>query len=109
MWIFLAEGIADRQITINTSVGQVITWIIIGLVAGVMASFIMAGRRTSLSGSLIIGLAGALLGGFLLDLTGIELKGDLASTIEIQWADIVTAFVGAMILLFVVAIIRGRR
>ncbi len=107
MWIFLAQGIADRQITINTTVGQAVTWIIIGLVAGVLASFFMRGR-TTLGGSLILGLAGALLGGFLLDLLNIELKGDLASTIEIRWADIVTAFVGAVVLLFIVSLIRGR-
>ena len=30
-------GIMDRAITVNTTVGQVITWIIIGLLAGLLA------------------------------------------------------------------------
>lgn len=47
----------------------IIGWLILGLVAGAIARFLVPGRDPmGLAGTLLIGLAGSLLGGFLADL-----------------------------------------
>ncbi len=47
----------------------IIGWLILGLVAGAIARFLVPGRDPmGLAGTLVLGLAGSLLGGFLADL-----------------------------------------
>jgi Predicted membrane protein len=47
----------------------IIGWLILGLVAGAIARFVVPGRDPmGLGGTLLLGLAGSLLGGFLADL-----------------------------------------
>ncbi|MDQ3947225.1 MAG: GlsB/YeaQ/YmgE family stress response membrane protein [Actinomycetota bacterium] len=47
----------------------VIGWLVLGLVAGALARFLVPGRDPmGLLGTLVLGLAGSLLGGFLADL-----------------------------------------
>ncbi len=54
----------STTVTITFSPEQVITWLIIGLIAGLLASMLIRGRRYSFIGSIILGLLGALVGGF---------------------------------------------
>ena len=78
------------------------TWLIVGLVAGVLASFVMGGGY-GLIGDIIIGIVGAFLGGWLFSLLGVGSPfGGLAGTIFV-------AFIGAVVLLFLLRLIRGRR
>mgnify|MGYP001257719422 FL=1 len=99
----------DRAITVNTTVGQVITWIIIGLLAGLLASVLIRGRGVSLSGSLMIGLIGAVVGGFLFNLLEIEPTGPLSGELVIEWIDIVAAIVGAVLVPMAVGTLFRRR
>ena len=78
-----------------------LSWIILGLVAGVIASFLMGGGF-GLIGSIIIGIIGAVVGGYLASLMGF---GDV-SGLDIR--SIVIAVIGACIVLFVVHALRGR-
>ncbi len=71
-----------------------IAWILIGLVAGWLASTIM-GRRGGLVGNAVLGLIGALVGGLLFSLIGLGGATNLLGTIVI-------ATVGAVIVLAVV-------
>jgi len=79
--------------------GGLLVWIIVGLVAGFLASHFVKGGGYGLIGDLIVGLLGAVIGGFLVGLFVHETVGLLGS--------IVVAFIGAVILLFVVRQVKG--
>lgn len=72
--------------------GSILWFLLIGLAAGWLAGQIMRGGGMGLVGDLIVGVIGALLGGFLFRLIGISAYGLLG--------DLITATVGAMLLLF---------
>ena len=78
---------------------DLLTWIIVGLVAGVLASFVMGGG-SGLIGDIVIGIVGAFLGGWIFRTLGVSspLSG-LAGTILV-------AFIGAVVLLFILRLIR---
>lgn len=73
-------------------------FIIIGLVAGWLAGQIMKGRGFGLVGNLVVGVVGALLGGWLFSAMGIYAESLIGS--------LVTAVVGAVVLLFLVGLIK---
>ena len=79
--------------------GGLFVWIIVGLVAGFLASRFVRGGGYGLIGDLVIGLIGAVIGGFLIGLVVHTTVGLLGS--------IVVAFIGAVILLFVVRQVKG--
>ncbi|NUO63876.1 MAG: GlsB/YeaQ/YmgE family stress response membrane protein [Gemmatimonadaceae bacterium] len=78
---------------------DLLTWLIVGLVAGVLASFVMGGGF-GIIGDIIIGIIGAFLGGWIFRTLGVHspLSG-LAGTILV-------AFIGAVVLLFIIRLIR---
>ena len=73
---------------------EILYFVIIGIVAGWLASMLMGEGGYGLIGDLIIGLIGAILGGFLFGLLKIGPDG---STI----GQIVTATVGAIVFIFI--------
>ena len=80
---------------------SILTWIIVGLIAGVLASLVMGGTGYGLIGDIIIGIVGAFVGGWAFSALGVNSPfGGLAGTIFV-------AFIGAVILLFVLRLIRG--
>ena len=80
---------------------DLLTWIIVGLVAGVLASFV-AGGGFGIIGDIIIGIVGAFVGGWIFTKLGVEAPwGGLAGTIFV-------AFIGAVVLLFLLRLIRRR-
>jgi uncharacterized membrane protein YeaQ/YmgE (transglycosylase-associated protein family) len=81
--------------------GGLLIWIIVGLVAGFLASHFVKGSGYGLIGDLIVGLLGAVIGGFVLGFFVHTTVGLLGS--------IVVAFIGAVILLFVVRQVGGGR
>ncbi len=81
---------------ISLAASTIIWWLIIGLIAGVLASFVMRGGY-GIVGDIIIGIVGAFLGGFLASLLGIG-AGGLVGTIII-------AFIGACILIAILRMI----
>jgi uncharacterized membrane protein YeaQ/YmgE (transglycosylase-associated protein family) len=79
----------------------ILTWIIVGLIAGVLASLVMGGTGYGLIGDIIIGIAGAFVGGWLFAKLGASSPfGGLAGVIFV-------AFIGAVVLLFVLRVIRS--
>jgi uncharacterized membrane protein YeaQ/YmgE (transglycosylase-associated protein family) len=78
-----------------------LTWIVVGLVAGLLASFLMGGIGYGLIGDIVVGIVGAFVGGWLFSALGVGAPfGGLAGTIF-------TAFVGAVVLLLVLRLLRG--
>jgi uncharacterized membrane protein YeaQ/YmgE (transglycosylase-associated protein family) len=80
---------------------NILTWLIVGLVAGVLASMVMGGTGYGLIGDIIFGICGAFVGGWLLRTLGTSVPvGGLAGVI-------IVAFIGAIVLLFIIRLIRG--
>ena len=79
----------------------IIGWIIIGIVAGWLAEKVM-GRSHGLITNLIVGILGALLGGFIAqNLLGVPVGGFNIVTLLV-------AFLGACLLLFLLGLVRRR-
>ncbi len=98
------------RIEIQTSfLSQLITWLVAGLIAGYLAGSIIRGRRMGLLSSLIVGFFGAILGGLIFTLLGIETSPFLETGIVIRWIDLVVAFVGAVVVILLVGILFGWR
>lgn len=92
----------------NISLQQIIVWFVIGAIAGSLAGLIV--KRSSKGfgpfTNLGIGLVGALVGGFLFWLLGIDLGlGDISVSLE----DVVAAFVGSILFLILLRWIRKSR
>ncbi len=82
---------------------DILTWLIVGLIAGVLASLVMGGTGYGLIGDIVIGIVGAFVGGWLFRALGVTSPfGGLAGTIFV-------AFIGAVVLLFVIRLIRRPR
>ncbi len=80
----------------------IIGWIVVGAIAGVLAKFIMPGRDPGgIIVTILIGIAGGLLGGFLAQQLGFGGGGNIMN--------IVIATVGAIILLALYRVFRSRR
>ncbi|HJU88888.1 MAG TPA: GlsB/YeaQ/YmgE family stress response membrane protein [Gemmatimonadaceae bacterium] len=80
---------------------DILTWIIVGLIAGLLASLVMGGVGLGLIGDIIIGILGAFVGGWVFTKMGWASPfGGIAGTIFV-------AFIGAVLLLFVVRLLRG--
>ncbi|MAS35170.1 MAG: GlsB/YeaQ/YmgE family stress response membrane protein [Anaerolineaceae bacterium] len=81
---------------------ELLIWIVVGAVAGLLASLVM---RTSppygLVGDMLIGIAGGLLGGFLFNLMGMG-----AEVTGINLVSILVAFIGSVIILALVRVMR---
>jgi uncharacterized membrane protein YeaQ/YmgE (transglycosylase-associated protein family) len=84
------------------SIGAIIGWIIIGLIAGALGKLIMPGDDPGgIIVTILLGIAGAVVGGFLAGLIGLGGGG-------ILWT-IVVATLGAIILLLLYRALIGSR
>ena len=77
---------------------SLLIFLAIGAVAGWLAGVIMKGGGFGLLGDIVIGIIGAVIGGFVFGLLGISANGLIGS--------IVTTTVGAMVLLFIVRLVK---
>ncbi|HZA49441.1 MAG TPA: GlsB/YeaQ/YmgE family stress response membrane protein [Myxococcaceae bacterium] len=84
----------------------IIAFIIIGLVAGLIARALMPGRQAmGLVATTLLGMAGSLLGGFV----GSLLRGGDGRLFDLHGSGIIMSVLGAMLVLFVVGLAgRGR-
>ena len=82
-----------------------LTWIIVGLVAGFLAGQVMRGGGYGLIGDIIIGVLGGMLGGWI----GTTFLGIDAGVSGINLQSILVAFAGAVLLILILRMIGGRR
>ncbi len=83
----------------------ILTWLLVGLVAGVLASVIVGGTGYGLLGDILVGIAGSFVGSWVFGELGWRAPFEgLAGVIAV-------AFVGAVILLLIAGLFspRGRR
>jgi uncharacterized membrane protein YeaQ/YmgE (transglycosylase-associated protein family) len=74
-------------------------FIVIGVVAGWIAGQVMKGGGFGLVGDLLVGVAGAFVGGLIFPRIGLSFGGGIIG-------DIISAALGAIILLFVIRLIK---
>lgn len=82
---------------------NILVWIIVGAIAGWLASLVMGTNASQgLLTDIIVGIIGAFIGGWLLDALGV---GGAVTGLNI--GSILTAFLGAVVLLALLRLIRG--
>jgi uncharacterized membrane protein YeaQ/YmgE (transglycosylase-associated protein family) len=74
----------------------ILIWIIVGAIAGFVASKVLTGKGMGLMFDIIVGILGAFLGGWLAGLLGIHVDTGTFSV-----SGLLSAFVGAVILLVI--------
>ncbi len=89
--------------TINFDLGTILVWLLVGLVAGFLASRVALGHGLGLFGDIIVGILGAILGGFLAGVFHIYVQIVGHPIIS----EMIVAFVGAVILLLIVRLFSG--
>jgi uncharacterized membrane protein YeaQ/YmgE (transglycosylase-associated protein family) len=80
---------------------HLIWFLIIGAAAGWLAGQVMKGRGFGVLGNIVVGVIGGLLGGFLFRLVGLSAGGGLVGSL-------ITAFVGAVVLLWIAGLLKKR-
>lgn len=82
----------------------ILVWLIVGAIAGFVAGKVVTGKGMGLLWDIVVGIAGAFLGGWLASLAGIGV-----STGTFTVGGVIAAIVGAIILLGVFRLVTGRR
>ncbi|MDZ4258674.1 MAG: GlsB/YeaQ/YmgE family stress response membrane protein [Gemmatimonadales bacterium] len=82
---------------------DLITWLVVGLLAGLLASFAVGGAGYGLFGDVVIGICGAVVGGWLFGALGLQ-----APFVGLGGV-VFVAFVGAVVLLLTLRALRPRR
>lgn len=80
----------------------ILGWIFVGLIAGLLARWIVKDERTGCIYTVIVGIIGALIGGGLMSLI------DEQGVDDFSFRSIVVAAIGAVLLLLVLQAISGR-
>lgn len=83
---------------------SIIAWIVLGLIAGAIAKFLMPGRDPGgIFITIIIGIVGAIIGGFIGSALGF---GDVTG---VNFPSLLIAVLGSIILLIIYRMVAGRR
>lgn len=80
------------------TVSYLIWFLLIGLIAGWLAGQVMKGGGFGVVGDMIVGVIGAFLGGWIFSMLGISAGGTIGA--------IITAFVGAVVLILLLRLIK---
>ena len=83
----------------------ILAWIVVGLIAGWLAGMVMRGGGFGVIGDIIVGVVGALLGGWIAT-TFLHIAGGMTG---INLYSILVAFAGAVVLLILVRLVSGGR
>jgi uncharacterized membrane protein YeaQ/YmgE (transglycosylase-associated protein family) len=81
--------------------GGIIAWIVVGLISGWLAGLMMKGGGYGMFGDILVGLVGALVGGFLM---GFFVQGAAGF-----WGSIFVSFLGACVFIAIARALSGRR
>lgn len=80
---------------------NVLTWIAVGAIAGLLADWVVKRINLGLIGKIIVGVLGGFLGGWIFDLLGFEIASGF-------WGNVIEAFIGAVILLMILRLLRHK-
>jgi len=89
----------------NLSTDKLIVWLIIGALAGWLAGMIIKRNRKGFGHiyNTFVGLVGALIGGILFNVFNIDFG---LGSISISLKDLVSAFIGSLVFLFIMWILK---
>ncbi len=82
--------------------GGILAWLVVGLIAGFLASVVMRGGGYGIIGDIIVGVVGAFIGGLL---AGLLFPGAAFGF----WGSVLVAFIGACILIAILRAVSGGR
>ena len=88
---------------LNLDPGSWLAWIVVGLIAGAIAARVVAGRGFGCIADIVVGVAGAIIGGFLLS-SLFGMSGNVGF-----FGSIVVAFIGAAALLAALKLVSAGR
>ena len=80
---------------------NILTFLVVGLIAGWLAGLIVEGHGLGTVGNIIVGIIGAFVGGLIFDVLGMASYG--------FWQSVGMSAVGAVVFLFVVGLFTGSR
>jgi uncharacterized membrane protein YeaQ/YmgE (transglycosylase-associated protein family) len=89
------------EIIFHLEPGGIVAWLVVGLIAGWCAGFVMKGAGYGLIGDIVVGLLGAMIGGFL---SGFFITGNAGF-----WSSVGVAFIGACILIVIARFVALKR
>lgn len=81
------------------ALNSIIVWVVVGGVAGTIADWLVSGVRLGCLGTVIVGIIGAFVGAWLLGLLNVSIGTGIVN-------DIITASIGAIVLLLGVRLLR---
>jgi uncharacterized membrane protein YeaQ/YmgE (transglycosylase-associated protein family) len=82
---------------------SIIVWIVVGGVAGLLASLLVRGNGLGFLGDIVVGIIGGVIGGFIFNLLG------LPGFTGFNLYSMLVALVGAVVLLLIVRLLSGGR
>jgi uncharacterized membrane protein YeaQ/YmgE (transglycosylase-associated protein family) len=87
---------------------QLVVWLIIGALAGSLASMVVTGSRRGYgpASNILLGLIGAVVGGYIFDKLDVDLG---LGSLTISFEEVAAAFVGSLILLLLISFLQKRR
>ncbi len=80
----------------------ILSWIVVGLIAGWLAGLVMKGRGFGLIGNIVIGIIGGLLGGFLAS-SLFKIANPVSG---LNLTTILVAFLGSIVLMALIRLLR---
>lgn len=78
---------------------NIVWFLVIGAMAGWLAGLLTKGKGFGILGNIIVGVIGAVIGGHIFHFVGVSAGGGF-------WATLITALIGALVLLFLINLIR---
>ena len=88
------EGVAEGSL-----IWTILVWIVVGGIAGWLASLIVRGGGMGFVGNVVLGIVGAVVAGYLLPFLGIRLGGGFVGAV-------IAALIGAIVVLLVIGLIK---
>jgi len=86
------------------TIGDILGWLVIGLIAGYIASMVMGRGGYGVVGDIVVGIVGAFIGGFVANLLNV---GGPRGNDPFSWVSLIFAIIGAIILIAIVRAISG--
>jgi len=89
------------SVRVDTTAGEVLAFIAVGVVSGWIAGALTKGKGFGLAGNLVVGILGAIFGGILFSILGLSANNVIGS--------IVMSVVGAVVLLLIFGAVLRKR
>jgi uncharacterized membrane protein YeaQ/YmgE (transglycosylase-associated protein family) len=101
-WVVrIQHPVTQRDVVVYVETHSILWWLLIGLIAGWLAGTVARGRGFGCVVDVILGLVGAVIGGWIFERLGIGVLG--------FWGSLAAATVGAIVLVAVARLFAGGR